>query len=500
MKPVRGSSPTASLAADLSQNFHIDQSPHFPTPRRSLFTSSNLFGTVDGRESMTTPPLPSSSPAPGNDSMDISPLPHKAPFFSITEVEAQSPTPDTTSTDDSMTSLCMQSPVSPLEAVKPNPFVERRRNSLLRPSLARSKGYSTNSIPSRNSMENPLPAFKFGHGSKQSNSTPLTLDQCFGDSPPQDRKTASGVPQITLMGPPRPKQPFSGMTGTSRANGSPGSGHIRKPSTSLGRPRKQFRRSLSMFEHPEDVMRQEKREYCPAETMQSIMDVDDSHKLRLPHFVPEDQPDSLPRITKGTLIDILDGHYLDMYDEVVIVDCRFEYEYQGGHIDGALNYNDKEVLASKLFDLNTTPNTLLVFHCEYSAHRAPIMAKFVRHRDRAVNASFYPRLTYPEVYILDGGYSSFFADHRARCYPQNYVAMSSEEHAHACERGMGKLRQRTKLSRAQTFAFGQHSQMDESPTAPSRSSNVDDSMMGMDIATDTSFEHRRSHVQRMASY
>lgn len=25
MKPIRGSSPTASLAADLSQNFHIDQ-------------------------------------------------------------------------------------------------------------------------------------------------------------------------------------------------------------------------------------------------------------------------------------------------------------------------------------------------------------------------------------------------------------------------------------------------------------------------------------------
>lgn len=66
MKPVRGSSPTASLAADLSQNFHIDMryvhvnlyliqyftntsnSPQLPTPRRSLFTS-NLFGTFDGR-------------------------------------------------------------------------------------------------------------------------------------------------------------------------------------------------------------------------------------------------------------------------------------------------------------------------------------------------------------------------------------------------------------------------------------------------------------------
>ena len=66
IKPVRGSSPTASLAADLSQNFHIDMryafrcaspdsandhSPQLPTPRRSLFTS-NLFGTIDGRGKM----------------------------------------------------------------------------------------------------------------------------------------------------------------------------------------------------------------------------------------------------------------------------------------------------------------------------------------------------------------------------------------------------------------------------------------------------------------
>jgi M-phase inducer tyrosine phosphatase len=83
-KPV-GSSPTASLAADLSQNFHIDQrfvshlhpcllfllscntrtglqsvllmliltrtvygSPQLVTPRRSLF-SANLFGSENGR-------------------------------------------------------------------------------------------------------------------------------------------------------------------------------------------------------------------------------------------------------------------------------------------------------------------------------------------------------------------------------------------------------------------------------------------------------------------
>lgn len=63
--PIRGSSPSASLAADLSQNFHIDQrygtfhnaplqlahefgSPQLPTPRRSLFTSG-LFGLSSER-------------------------------------------------------------------------------------------------------------------------------------------------------------------------------------------------------------------------------------------------------------------------------------------------------------------------------------------------------------------------------------------------------------------------------------------------------------------
>jgi M-phase inducer tyrosine phosphatase len=70
--PVRGSSPTASLAADLSQNFHIDmrcvrmcvlalmtanlilESPQLPTPRRSLFTS-NLFGTLSRRGKLEAP-------------------------------------------------------------------------------------------------------------------------------------------------------------------------------------------------------------------------------------------------------------------------------------------------------------------------------------------------------------------------------------------------------------------------------------------------------------
>src|SRR5258706_7944012 len=87
-----------------------------------------------------------------------------------------------------------------------------------------------------------------------------------------------------------------------------------------------------------------------------------------------------------------------------------------GHIDGAINYNNKELLAGELFEAALPGKTLLIFHCEYSAHRAPIMARFVRKQDRTVNVEHYPNLTYPEIYILDGGESALFLEHRNRWF------------------------------------------------------------------------------------
>ena len=116
-------------------------------------------------------------------------------------------------------------------------------------------------------------------------------------------------------------------------------------------------------------MKQEKGN--AAAGLDSIMDIDDPPEPQLPHFKSSDE--SLPRITKETMIDVLDGKYGECYDRSVIIDCRFEYEYEGGHIEGAVNVNDKERLANKLFDTPSSEKTLLIFHCEYSAHRAPIM-------------------------------------------------------------------------------------------------------------------------------
>jgi M-phase inducer tyrosine phosphatase len=335
-------------------------------------------------ESMITPPLPSSSPGPGNDSMDISPLPHKAPFH-VVDVEISSPTPeanlDITPRLESLieTSPEPRSSMAPPEYViqrqnkggiyKLTAFLRRRRPPMFRPPISRAKGYSMTSIPT---AETQLPPFKFGNGSSTlSTSVSMSLAEAFEQSPPQEKSVLRT--SFMALGPQRPRQPFMGTACSSRGSGSPVSGHVRKTSNPPQRPRKMFRRSASMFEHPDDIMRQEKASVTSSGPLQAIMDIESAHILKLPHFTPEDQPDSLPRINQDTLLDIMDGKYSRAFDESVIIDCRFEYEYLGGHISSAVNFNDKDHLANTLFDAPISPRTLLIFHCEYSAHRAPIM-------------------------------------------------------------------------------------------------------------------------------
>ncbi|KAK1146405.1 m-phase inducer phosphatase [Aspergillus melleus] len=465
VKPVRGSSPTASLAADLSQNFHIDRSPQLATPRRSLF-ASNLFGHGN-EDSMTTPPLPSSSPAPGLDIMEMSPLPHKPPFCMTNEIEIITP-----GTEDSpMPSPLEASPSVPPKDAQP----ERRRPTFLRPSLAKSKAQSFQLGMTKPAPESQAPPFRFqSKGNKTSLSTSASLEDMFNESPQRERPMLRNHSSNGLINPRlRPPLVASNSGSHVRGNGSPSAASIRKSSHPLMRPRKQCRRSLSMYEHPEDVVVEKEANFTSNAPLQSICDIEATPSLHLPHVIHEDQGDSLPRIDKTVLLELMDGKFNDQFDNILVIDCRFEYEYEGGHINGAVNYNDKENLAAELF-ASPKPRTALVLHCEYSAHRAPIMAKYIRHRDRAFNIDQYPQLSYPDLYILEGGYSSFFAEHRTFCYPQNYVEMSAKEHEFACERGLGKVKQRSKLNRAQTFAFGQISpEMEDSPTGRCRNNPGD---------------------------
>ena len=435
--------------------------------------------------------------------MEISPLPHKLPFFS--QIEVTSPTPGSTpSLDDDMI-LDSPAPIPRQSSVEPPKLLvaDRKIAAPRRPSLTRMKGYTTSAVITRAQFENPLPTFRFGGETTLTSCSPqLSLGECFGSaSPPQDRRPSSAnSPCAPIPLGLRARPQFSNTsTNASPRFGSPLNCHSRRPSNPFLRNRKQFRRSLSMFEHPAEVM-QGPPEVDDRVTslLQPVMDVEETDELALPHFMPDDPADTIPRIDTKTLLAVMDGRYSNRFEHKMIIDCRFEYEYEGGHIDTAVNHNDKELLSNQLFNTPMHGRTLLIFHCEYSAHRAPLMARHVRSEDRTINAEFYPKLTYPEVYILDGGYSGFFAGQRNRCFPPEYVEMSDEKHQRTCEREMGRLKSRKGLSRAQTFAFGQRNPCaDDSPTASGRPEPRNPPLM---ITGHFSFLRERSPARRMASY
>lgn len=213
------------------------------------------------------------------------------------------------------------------------------------------------------------------------------------------------------------------------------------------------RRTHSMFEHPEDVIAADAKHEMssPADTCPSFLNND---KCTIKSFTVEGDP--FRRITRDTLCEILDDKHRGMYDRHIVVDCRFEYEYEGGHIEGAINVNSKEGLEKTLLATAGSDRVLLIFHCEYSAHRGPRMAMQLRNLDRQANLSRYPLLHYPDIAILDGGYSHFFAQHTDRCYPQQYVEMNDQLHAEACEKELDRFKRTMRFCRTQSFTYGAH--------------------------------------------
>ncbi|QPG77391.1 hypothetical protein FOA43_004804 [Brettanomyces nanus] len=169
---------------------------------------------------------------------------------------------------------------------------------------------------------------------------------------------------------------------------------------------------------------------------------------------------TLPHITVDQFHDLLvehqqkQGKLCNMFDEMVIVDCRFEYEFQGGHIEGAINVSSKSELEDAFFfesvikcppqEFTDRSHKLLVFHCEFSSHRGPLMANSLRNWDRCLNRENYPNLYYPDIVILEGGYKKYFDKFVSNNH--SYVEMQDPQFRDECERGLDKLRRDNKLS------------------------------------------------------
>ncbi|KAJ6658574.1 hypothetical protein lerEdw1_019962 [Lerista edwardsae] len=138
----------------------------------------------------------------------------------------------------------------------------------------------------------------------------------------------------------------------------------------------------------------------------------------------------LKYISPEMMVAVLGGQYSSLIDSCVIVDCRYPYEYEGGHIKGAVNLpleRDVEefLLKKPIVPFNLEKRVIVIFHCEFSSERGPRMCRFVREKDRACNE--YPSLHYPELYILKGGYKEFFPQYQMHCEPQNYRPMHHQD-------------------------------------------------------------------------
>ncbi|KAH0627709.1 hypothetical protein JD844_003839 [Phrynosoma platyrhinos] len=120
----------------------------------------------------------------------------------------------------------------------------------------------------------------------------------------------------------------------------------------------------------------------------------------------------LKYIDPEMIVAVLNGKFSGVLKECVIIDCRYPYEYEGGHIKKPMVSSDNKRI-------------IIVFHCEFSSERAPRMCRFVRERDRLGNE--YPSLHYPELYVLKGGYKDFFLKCKSYCEPQGYRPMHHED-------------------------------------------------------------------------
>nr|XP_055158336.1 M-phase inducer phosphatase 3 isoform X2 [Nyctereutes procyonoides] len=139
----------------------------------------------------------------------------------------------------------------------------------------------------------------------------------------------------------------------------------------------------------------------------------------------------LKYINPETVAALLTGKFQSLIEKFYIIDCRYPYEYLGGHIQGALNlYSQEELytffLKRPVVPLDTQKRIIIVFHCEFSSERGPRMCRSLREEDRALNQ--YPALYYPELYILKGGYRDFFPEYTELCEPRSYCPMHHQDH------------------------------------------------------------------------
>eukprot|EP01130_Rhizamoeba_saxonica_P002070 TRINITY_DN11878_c0_g1_i1.p1 TRINITY_DN11878_c0_g1~~TRINITY_DN11878_c0_g1_i1.p1 ORF type:complete len:378 (+),score=61.08 TRINITY_DN11878_c0_g1_i1:153-1286(+) len=152
-----------------------------------------------------------------------------------------------------------------------------------------------------------------------------------------------------------------------------------------------------------------------------------------------------------TVRNLFNGAYNHLYNQVMFIDCRFPYEYNGGHVTTALNLTVekiREMFINSPKYHNLGKQICIIFYCEFSSHRGPKGYKFLRDLDRSCNEHCYPNLYYPEIYLLQGGYKQFFNSTQSAnlVEPNGYIEMRDSRFSEEMKYHMNKTKKRS-LSR-----------------------------------------------------
>ncbi|KAK6756139.1 hypothetical protein RB195_014493 [Necator americanus] len=148
------------------------------------------------------------------------------------------------------------------------------------------------------------------------------------------------------------------------------------------------------------------------------------------------------RIDARTLSQLMKSMSSEEFaQKYVLIDCRYPYEFNGGHIKGAINIYDTAKCEEVFFPSITSAQKegiqrrIPIFYCEYSQKRGPSMAQMLRSVDRQRNVDVYPKVDFPEIYVVDKGYRNFFemlreSSDRNLCEPCGYVPMADIRFIH----------------------------------------------------------------------
>lgn len=146
---------------------------------------------------------------------------------------------------------------------------------------------------------------------------------------------------------------------------------------------------------------------------------------------------SFRRIGAETMVNLLMAMPDEEFNEkYILIDCRYPFEYNAGHIKHAINFYDPELVYNLFYSSPQEKRhcRIPIFYCEFSQKRGPSMANALRKLDRHLNFSNYPRCSFEEMYVLDKGYREFHrfttkSENTSLCQPHAYVEMIDDRYS-----------------------------------------------------------------------